>query len=213
MKSENIKKITLSLALGLVLQFSSKASAQPNSEDISLPADLQTTKFHLEEEPSVLDECRIHGGLSLMNSFQDFAVSQGIRERGGIKGFQLNLGIDLFSIHWIAEGDLLYFPESQVGSTRLSSNSFELRFLYDTPIFEAVTVHLGAGIGNRTYNIKNDLYPSRSFGSGATVLVTGIDYWANADISAGVELSNHLPLANGDDPSSVDLGIRLNGHF
>jgi opacity protein-like surface antigen len=174
----------------------------------------------LDESDSVFDEVRIHAGAAFVNSFQDYVIAPGIRERGGIKGFDLNFGVDLFSEHWQAEGHLVNFPETGVSDTRISSNGFELRLIYDTAIFEGITVHGGAGVANRSYTIKTSTRPDHSvlrgensFSSGASVLTAGLDYWPNGQISAGLELSNHLPMASGDDPTSMDLAIKVNGHF
>jgi opacity protein-like surface antigen len=199
-----------------------KAYSSTESEEISLPDSVRRSiASQSVDDTSAFDECRIHGGVSLINSFQDYSIAAGIRERGGIRGFDLNLGIDLFSPHWIAEGEIIALPESQINDTRLSSNGFELRMLYDTNIIESVTVHGGVGIASRSYHIKTlaraDLSGvqagERSFASGATVLVGGADYWPSQEISIGIEVSNHIPMANGDDPTSIDMGIKLNGHF
>jgi hypothetical protein len=220
-----LKKIPFIFSMIFSVSFFSQAKvfAFTESEDISLPDELKRSALHVDsnDDASAFDDCRIHGGASFINSFQDFAVSPGVRDRGGIRGLELNLGIDMFTPRVIAEGVLLYFPEAQIEDAHLSSNAFELRMLYDNHLFDGVTFHLGAGISSRTYNVK--IKPStlitspsnsdHSFSSGATALVSGLDYWPSPDVSVGVELTNHLPLANGDDPSSVDLGIKLNGHF
>ena len=106
-----------------------------------------------------------------------------------------------------------FYQITVMSKSSLSSNTFELRVLYEKPIFYGVTVHGGVGLANRFYNIKSKGVPDRSFYSGATALVAGVDYWPSGDVSAGVEVTNHLPLASGDDPSSLDFGIKLSGHF
>ena len=208
----------LSYVFILVLGLPCYGAIYPDTEEY-VPIPELTTQKPVDDE-SVFDDVRLHGDISFLNSYQDIQIAQGIRERGGLKGFALGFGVDLFSQHWIAEGVLVNFPESQLGDARVSSNGFELRLLYDAAIYEGVTLHGGVGVASRNYNVKTANRPDNSvkagensFASGATVLVGGIQYWPNAQISAGLELSNHMPLATGDDPSSVDLAIKLGGHF
>jgi len=172
------------------------------------------------DDYSIFDEVRLHAGAAFINSFQDFMIAPGVRERGGVKGVQINFGVDLFSTNWMIEGDLVNIPETAIGDTRISSNGFELRMVYETPLIEALTVHADLGVASRGYNIKTSARPDgsvangqQSFSSGATVLAAGLDYWVSGQISCGLEFANHLPMANGDDPSSLDLAVRVNGHF
>ncbi|MDZ4676166.1 MAG: hypothetical protein SGI74_01545 [Oligoflexia bacterium] len=211
--------ITVSLVttstLAFAFEFPDEAPYLPKTSKTKIQRPMVT-----EDTESVFDEVRIHAGVAFVNSFQDFAIAPGVRERGGIKGFDLNFGVDLFSDHWLAEGHIINFPESGISDTRISSNGFELRLIYDTAIYEGLTVHGGVGVASRTYSIKTSQRPDksvlrndRSFSSGATVLAAGMDYWLNGLFSTGIELGNHIPMASGDDPSSMDLTIKVNGHF
>ncbi len=193
-------------------------TALASTEDDYTPT--TRASINREDETSIFDETRIHGGVALLQSYQDFMIAPGMRERGGIRGFELSLGVDLFSQNWIAEGVVMSFPEASIADTTMSANAFELRMLYEKPIFYGVTVKGGVGLGSRSYNLKtkarvgtNIIDTDKSFSSGATVFVLGLEYWPSGEVSAGVEVSNHLPMASGDDPSSVDLGIKLSGHF
>jgi hypothetical protein len=171
------------------------------------------TRTTYEERGNIFDETRFHGGVALIQSFQDLQIAPGQRERGGIRGFEINVGVDLFSQNWIAQGVLTFFPESNINNTTLTSNSFELQVLYEKPVLYGVTLHGGVGLANRFYNLRTKGIADRSFYSGATAFTVGADYWPSGEVSVGVEVSNHLPIANGDDPSSMDFGIKLTGHF
>lgn len=172
-----------------------------------------------QEEASIFDETRIHLGVSLIQSMQDYLIAPGVRERGGLRGFQLALGLDFFSPQWIVEGIIMNFPQNSISDTDVALTGFELRVNYEKPIFYGITVHGGAGVANRVYNVKTQnregivVQSDRSFTSGASVLALGLTYWPSGEVSAGVEVTNHLPMARGDDPSSVDLSFKLTGHF
>src|SRR5947209_4504950 len=90
-----------------------------------------TLTYSTYDDHSIFDDVRLHAGVAFMNSFQDVLTSSGVRERGGLKGFDLNFGADLFSEHWIAEGHLISYPEALLSSSRVAANGFELRLLYD----------------------------------------------------------------------------------
>lgn len=173
-----------------------------------------------KDEPSLFEENRLHVGAALVHSFQDYQIAPGTRERGGLRGFELSLGLDLFSQNWIAQAIVSNFPDTAISDTNLATNGFELRLIYERPILYGVTLHGGFGLGNRFYNIKTRQRPNsnisnktQTFQSGATTFAFGADYWPAGEVSAGVEISTRLPMASGDDPSSVDFGIKLSGHF
>ena len=100
-----------------------------------------------------------------------------------------------------------------MGRSRLASSGFELRLLYDKPILTALTLHGGLGVGSRSYSVKIAGSPDLSFNSACTVLAFGGEYWITYQASAGIELTNHLPMASWDDPTSMDLGMKFTGHF
>jgi hypothetical protein len=164
------------------------------------------------ESNSIFDEVRLHAGAAFLNSYQNVPIGQGQRATGGARGMQFNFGVDLFNPKWILQGSLFSLPQQNINGAQISSNGFELSCLFETPIFEEITMHGGLGIEDRNYGIKSFL-GDNSMTSGAYVLSTGVDYWPAPYISMGLEVSGHLPMASGDDPNSVDLGVRLNGHF
>src|SRR6185369_3601298 len=80
--------------------------------------------YRTHDDTSIFDDVRLHAGVEFLNSFQDVLTSPGVRERGGIKVFDLNFGVDLFSVNWIAEGHLISYPEAPLTTSRISSNGF-----------------------------------------------------------------------------------------
>lgn len=169
------------------------------------------------QEASWIDDLRVHGGVSYVSSYVDFRNPAGERSQGAMRGVSFNVGIDLFSKYWIAEGVLINYPQSSLNNSQISSNGFSLRLLYETPLVKKLTLRAGAGIANRGINIKakpgSTPFLDHSYTSGATALFAGVDYWASDMISAGVELGHHMPMENNDHPTSFDLAVRLGGHF
>jgi len=208
MKTLNLLVLACILSLSVIAKADDEDLAPQNSVSLR------------DQDTSVFDETRIHLGISLVDSMQDYLIAPGVREKGTLRGFELGLGVDLFSPEWIAEGIISTFPQDSISDTNLSLSGFELRLLYEKPIFYGVTLHGGVGLGSRAYNLKTKPRADhtvaaldKSFNSGASVLVFGADYWPSGEVSAGLEVTNHLPMAAGDDPSSIDFAVKLTGHF
>jgi hypothetical protein len=207
-------KIYRSLGLIIFTLLSHSAiSLAAEEEEVYTPIpELNYTPPKKVKSESVFDDIRLHAGAAYVSSFQDVPLGGGQRARGGMRGAQFNFGVDLFSQYWILQGNLFSLPQTTFDQAQVSENGFELRQIFETPIMDAVTFHVGLGIEDRNYTIRSS-QGDNSMASGAWVIATGFDYWPAPFISSGVELSAHLPLANGDDPSSYDLGVRLSGHF
>jgi hypothetical protein len=206
-------KATLSIAaMVLLLTVSAAQGASRTGGDYEGYTGIPELDYPADDY-SIFDEVRLHVGASFLNSLQEIMTSPGSKESVGLRGFDLNFGVDLFSINWIAEGHLINFPETSLGDTRVATNGFELRVLYDSAIREGMTLHGAVGLASRAYSVKTFGRPDTTFSSAASVLAFGGDYWISGQLSAGLELTTHLPMASGDDPSSVDLGIKVNGHF
>jgi hypothetical protein len=205
---------SLSLIFSLVfitLSFSGAKSLAAEEEYAPIP-ELNYNPPKEKDTSSMFDDVRLHAGAAFLNSYQNVPLNQTQRAEGGMRGVQFNFGVDLFNPKWILQGALFSLPQATLGNAQVSSNGFELSLLYEASIYEQVTMHGGLGIESRNYGIRSG-FGDNSMSSGASVLVTGLDYWPATFVSAGLEVSGHLPLANGDDPSSIDLGIKLNGHF
>jgi hypothetical protein len=207
-------KFATSLYLTLVFlgSFPANTLAAEAEEEYAPIPELNYTPPKKAKSDSMFDDVRLHAGAAYISSFQDVPVGGGNRARGGLRGAQFNFGIDLFSQYWILQGNLFSLPQTTFDQAQVSENGFELRQVFETSILESVTFHGGLGIEDRNYSIKSQ-NGDNSMSSGAWVSTAGVDYWPAPFISSGIELSAHLPLANGDDPSSYDLGVRVSGHF
>lgn len=203
------------LILSSLIAANSLAATTPGAEEEEHYAPIPELNYHPPKDTdntSIFDEVRLHAGAAFLNSYQNVPIGQGQRATGGVRGMQFNFGVDLFNPKWILQGSLFSLPQQPINGANISSNGFELSCIYEAPIFEEVTMHGGLGIEDRNYGIKSFL-GDNSMASGAYVLSTGVDYWPAPYISMGLEVSGHLPMASGDDPNSIDLGVRLNGHF
>ena len=167
-----------------------------------------------DDDYSPLDDIRIHGGVALINSIQQVPVNGSALSTASTHGIQANLGIDLFSPNWIAEGSVLNYPETRQDDFSVASNAFELKIFYTAPIFERITLHGGPGVSSRNFTIRADSSASdRSISTANTVLAIGANYWVSGHLSIGLEGTARMPMISATDPQSNDFSVRIDGHF
>jgi len=190
------------------------ASSPPRSSPFGYRGQSMRRHSRGDDEYSALDDIRIHGGFALINSLQQVPVDGEHLSTASSRGIQANLGIDLFSPNWIAEGSVLNYPETRQDNFTVASNGFELKIFYTGAIIERVTLHGGPGISSRNFTIKTDSSSaSRSVSAANTVLAFGADYWVSGHLSIGLEGSARMPMVSANDPQSTDFAIRIDGHF
>jgi hypothetical protein len=213
MKFSILVLLLISSAQGFASVSDSSTSSEGGSEEHYAPIpELNYVAPKAVNNSSMFDEVRLHAGAAFIDSFQNIGIGNGQRVSGGVQGAEVNFGADLFSQNWILEGALFSIPQTTLGTAQISSNGFELRLVYETAIFEGVTIRGDLGIADRNYGVKSS-NGDNSLTSGATVVGFGMDYWPVAYLSLGLGISDHIAMSNGDDPSSIDLAIKVNGHF
>jgi len=181
----------------------------------------RTTSRRSTDSLSSFDDVRLHGGVAIVQSIQQIALNDSGTQMGtaSTRGIQANLGIDLFSQHWIAEGSVLNYPEFRQDNFSVASNAFELKLLYTGAVSRGLTLHGGPGICSRNFTIKVDNDPAQKLGgqrtisTANTVFVAGANYWVSGSLSIGLEGAARIPMTSSTDPQSTDLGIRIDGHF
>jgi hypothetical protein len=163
---------------------------------------------------SSLETLMIHAGFGLISSVN----SVNIDNRETLKsqnGFQLSLGIDLFSENFIAEGALRNFGQSTSGSETRSLREFDLKLTYQDKFANKSGFHIGSGLGTRIFKLSdpasnrniNDTTPS-------ILLVGGLDAFVSKNFSLGFELGWRTALVTSTiDKNSMDGTLRLDTFF
>lgn len=212
-----MKKTLLLLIAGLTWTISLHADEWSSDQSTWFP---ELSRKKQTDPLSIFDDVRLHGGISFLSSLQEMQINSDNRIRGGVRGFGITFGVDLFSRNWIAEGVLVNFPESPIDNYRVSSNGFELRLLYSLEMTRNFTATFGPGMASRNFRIIRSgpgldgiIPPEKTFQSGSTVLTAGAHYWPGQEISIGLEAANYMPMAGAEDPSALDLGVNISGHF
>ena len=164
--------------------------------------------------PDTLDNLKIHAGFGLIGS----ANSVNINGSNSIKyqnGFQVSLGIDLFSPEWASEVDMRNFGQTKSGTETRSLREFDLKFMNRAMFNSIYGYRLGAGIGNRYLKIedeRNDISINDNTPCG--LMLFGLDSMINKNMSVGIEGVFHSSLINRTaDRNSLDMTFRLDTYF
>jgi len=160
-----------------------------------------------------LDSIKIHAGLGLLTSANNVNTGRGGDTLKYQNGFQLSLGIDLFSPQWAAEMALRNFGQAKSGTETRSLREFDLKFMHRDMISSGSGYRAGAGIGTRYLKIDDgDVNIDDS--TPTALIFGGLDVYAAKNFSVGLESGFRTSMVNQTaDRGSLDLTIRLDTYF
>jgi hypothetical protein len=163
-----------------------------------------------------LDDIKLHAGFGLITSANNVRTTSGGRDTLKYQnGFQISLGIDLFSPNWSSELAIRNFGKAESGTETRSLREFDLKFMNRDHWTDKTGYRLGAGIGNRYLKI-DDEYNEVSVNdtTPTALLFGGIDAFASKNLSIGVEAGLRTSMVNQSaDKNSFDLTVRLDTYF
>lgn len=213
-------KSTTLLFLGLVLVVTPSFSrAAGDVEELSyddLVNQLQQKRKKVERTTAdhPLDHLQIHAGVGLASSLNRLEIP-GSRGDRSLNGFQISVGIDLFSPDWASEFVLRNFGTSDRGSESRSLREMDLRVLYRNPLSNQLGYRVGAGLGTR-YLRFNDPRLNISYSEETPCFVAfgGFESYLSKQVSLGLEMGARTALIDRTiDRSSLDLMVRLDTYF
>lgn len=191
------------------------ASANSEYEEISyedLVQRLNSKKSRIRDHSATnpLDDNLIRAGFGIVSGLQTYHFHNQADTRN-LSGFQISLGVDLFSRHWTAETVL----RNQGNSSSMSLKETDVKILYREDLASGVGFHLGLGLTTRDLRV---LQPGGSpltvnaspSGMGSVALFTGL----NRFLSLGIELSARSALVDETpDRWGADATLRLDSAF
>lgn len=196
------------------------AATDPQNEYEEVSYDDLVNQLHQKKTSVIqnandpLDANILHAGFGLITS----ANSLNIRGDNTIKyqnGFQLSLGIDLFSPQWVAEAALRNFGQAHSGTESRTLREFDLKLIHRDRLSADVGYRLGAGIGNRYLKLIDDTNGvAIEDNTPTSIFFAGFDFFASKNMSVGVELGLRTSMVNSTtDRNAADLMIRLDTYF
>lgn len=209
-------KKTFQLALIAVTLFSTLVQAA-EYEEVSyddLVNQLHQKKSSVRKGGNLdsLDNNRIHAGFGLVTTANSVNIN-GSDSTKYQNGFQISLGIDLFSPEWAAEGALRNFGQANSGSESRSLREFDLKFMRRDALTAGAGYRLGAGVGSRYMKISDENV-SIEDNTPTAVLFGGIDMFAAKSLTIGMEAGLRTAMVtNTADKNAFDLMLRLDTYF
>ena len=206
------------LLLGTAFAATLVQAATPEFEEVSyddLVNQINLKKSSISENShDPLDELKIHAGFGLISSANSVSI-QGQDSFKYQNGFQISLGIDLFSNNWAAETVLRNFGQAGSGSETRSLREFDLKLIRRDFLSGNLSYRLGAGIGNRILKVDDSSQNiSVNDNTPCAVLFGGFDSYISKSLSVGIEASLHSSMVNQTaDKNSGDLTLRLDTYF
>lgn len=167
----------------------------------------------LSPRDTTFDSIRLHAGVGLLTSVANIHTSGADAKLQN--GFDLSLGVDLFSPNWTSEFAIRNFGTTESGSESRSLREFAIKTFYRSGINQKIAWKIGGGFGSRSLRVTDvarNIYINET--SPALIGFGGLESFLSRNLSIGVELGVRTALsAKSVDQGSVDGAVRLDTHF
>ena len=156
------------------------------------------------------DSIMIHAGFGLISGVNSISDSYKYQN-----GFQLSLGIDLFSPFWAAEGVIRNFGTARSGTESRTIKEFDLKVLHKQKVSGQIGFRVGAGLGTRYLKLNDDANNVAINDTTPTALFFGgLDGYVSKNFSLGIEVGARNSLvSNTADKNSLDATVRMDTYF
>lgn len=206
--------VFLSLSLPQVVLAESSDYEELSYEDLVEQISRKKQKVIRSSEVNPLDDIKLHAGLGLITAMNNMRVNDQTFTRA-MNGFEISLGIDLFSRYWTSEAVLRNFGTAGSGSETRSLREFDLRVLHRNSLGSQLGYRLGSGLGTRYFKFSD---PQRQVNLSEEVpcllAFAGLETPATQNVSLGAEIGLRQPLIDSaSDKTSLDMMVRLDTTF
>lgn len=167
-----------------------------------------------EQDP--LDTVRFHLSGGMVTSQISLDLPGGLPQSATLHGYEVGLGIDLFSPNWQAQFDVRTYEPDDFGNNQLTFHEFDLLVLHNSAIASQLSWTIGAGMAARYLDLKFPVTAGGDTGysTPASVIATGLSFafTPGFSVDALVSLRSRL-VEDTPDAGSIDGAIHLTGHF
>ncbi len=167
-----------------------------------------------QETSANFDNLLIHAGIGLVTT----ATSINYQGNDNLKyqnGFELSMGIDLFSENWATEGVIRNFGQSTSGSETRSLRELDLKILYRSSPLNKFGFRAGAGLGTRYFKLSDSANGASIDDTTPTALAFGgLDVYLSKNVSLGIEAGLRSAMVSSTtDKNSIDTALHLDTYF
>lgn len=195
-----------------------QALAEEGYEELSyqdLVDRLQTKKKKISQpQAHPLDQINLHASLGLTTSMNSYRV-KGRDVSRAMNGFQVAMGIDLFSPEWVSELALRNFGTRESGGEKQSQREVDLKVSHLQAVTGGWTTRVGAGLSTRYLryvDAATDVNVSQE--SPSLMASLGLETKLSPQIILGGDFGLRTALTDQSlDRNSMDLIIRLETLF
>ena len=162
-----------------------------------------------EAKPRYDDSMRVVAGAAFVGSYVSANAGSAM-----LSGFDLHLGIELFSPEWLAEMSLrsLGNGRAEKGIT-IGLDEYDLKVVHQNEWRRTINLRVGGGLAAQYLKtsvngeVTNNTSPS-------LLAVVGVDKVFSPKVSLGPDVSFRLPLVrDSGEKGSLDASLRLNFYF
>jgi hypothetical protein len=208
-------KMILALLLSFSMQSAFAYDSDENYENYedydSIVGDLSSSHSSARDNGDLLnlDNMKLQAGFGFNNTLIHLKSAPGAPDSVSLDGFQLSLGIDLFSPNVITEVGLVNYNAETVNSNRYAMKEFDLKTYYTHRMNRYLALRGGAGLGIRYIDINADEYTNP-----VSQILGGAEVFLGKKLSFVTELSYKSSLvSDAPENSAFDLTFRVDGHF
>lgn len=133
------------------------------------------------------DEIAIHFGFGVAASYTRFVDSQAINSSGFLNGLELNVGLDLFSPQWVAQGTFRDYGKTKLGQTQVGLQEYDLCVLYRPQFATSSRFVLGLGVAARYLTLTSGDASFR-YSTPASLFILGFE----TSVAKGILLSPQI---------------------
>lgn len=164
---------------------------------------------------SAFESIRIHAGTGLVSTHANLKTPGRLPETASMNGFEVFMGIDLFSRNWIAEGAARSFNPEAFAGTKIALREFDLKIIHRDSISRMMFWRGGLGVAARYITFDQKLQGiNDSYTTPATIFLLGLGAQFSSNLSLGADLNYRTALITDTiEKSAIDGNLRLTGTF
>lgn len=218
-------KLTHLILSVVVLGFSPSLYASTEDEDWvsydSIISELSSSKGSVSTPQASGDPfemIKLHAGVGLATSYVFVSPTQRSRVYGFLRGFEANLGIDLFSNRWMAEGSFRSFGTEEFRKgEEVSLKEFDLKLVYQNRLSQKMGFKFATGLASRYLEYAYQTPENRiqeKHSTPSAILGTGLKAFVTPAISLGADVGYRWAMIDDTiDESAIDAALRLDARF
>lgn len=179
----------------------------------SIVGDLRSKTSYSPDRVLDIDSLKLHAGFGFNNSIVNLRPMGDNPSRITLQGFQLSLGVDMFSPNFITEVGLINYNSVAKEDYSYKMREFDLKTYYRHHANRIIAIRGGIGLGVRYMDI-NSPTTSAEYTTPVSQILLGGEAKLGKQLSFVSELSyKNAMTSSSPETSSIDLTFRVDGHF